>query len=677
MINKTTTFLNIIVKYIKFDGIQKFIESWMNQECKDFKIVFIYDGIDDFDCFNTDETKAINYVKQFVDSIKHSEMIEIVKTGKDIPASQFTIVFNDISRLPIDKFEIQNFKKSCIEEKNILKKEKKPHDIIHITESKNVLNCANVVNDKKHLDDCQKNIEKHNNIIQIVESKKIINSINAVNDKKYLDNCQKISEKHNVKDENRSNAKKTDCKNKIVCYTCITRGYDNILDPYVKPSGIDFICFSDREIKSNIWQWRKIPDELMNLDSIRQQRILKICPHRWFKEYDISIWIDGNIQIKDDLNQFIKQYNIKQCSFWVRKHPKRDCIYDEARECIALKKGPKDIIQKQMAKYRAIKYPEHNKLAETGIILRNHNDLACQRMCDVWAAEIITESFRDQLSFNYACYATKFRYNEMIYDAVIIDDKNRYFNWNKTHAKKYDNISSIDKNNYITIAICNFNTTQMTCNCIQSIYKNSRLKNIKIIVLDNSYAQHKFQIPNKMNQLGIQVLDNTNGKIINFNNALKTMSNITIKTNNNGSFKHCLSIQFLIDFCKTQDLLIFDSDTLLLKPIDFIDHKYITVADLEIKNKKNPRNGGKIYRSETRFLPFIQYINCQMIKDNKIKYFYPDRIHGGLTVAGNYYDTGASLYEDVLNLNLPFKQISYKNYIQHFEHGSWKNSKIL
>ena len=62
-----------------------------------------------------------------------------------------------------------------------------------------------------------------------------------------------------------------------------------------------------------------------------------------------------------------------------------------------------------------------------------------------------------------------------------------------------------------------------------------------------------------------------------------------------------------------------------------------------------------------------------MLKDNKIKYFHSDRIHGGLTVTGNYYDTGASLYEDILNLNLPYKQISYEKYIYHFEHGSWKN----
>ena len=315
---------------------------------------------------------------------------------------------------------------------------------------------------------------------------------------------------------------------KIVCYTCITRGYDELLEPFVKSPGIDFICFSDTQIESKIWQWRKIPGNLMHLDTIRQQRILKICPHRYLKEYDISIWVDGNIQIKGDLNQFIKQYNLKQCSFWTRKHPKRDCIYDEARECIAQKKAPKDVIEQQIAKYRAVKYPAHNKLAETGILLRRHTDLMCQKVCDVWASEVMIESYRDQLSFNYACYATKFRYNEMIYDAVIVNNKDKYFNWNRMHRKCTTNICNAGEKD-ITVAICNFNTTAMTCKCIESICRNSKLANAKFVILDNSYAEHKFKIPANMKNLNIQVLDNTNGQLIDFKYALKTMSNIRFK----------------------------------------------------------------------------------------------------------------------------------------------------
>lgn len=84
-----------------------------------------------------------------------------------------------------------------------------------------------------------------------------------------------------------------------------------------------------------MWKIRSIPDELKKLDSIRQARSIKICPHKWLADYDISIWVDGSILIKDDLNKFISMYDLSKSPFYVRRHLKRQCAYDEAKECIA------------------------------------------------------------------------------------------------------------------------------------------------------------------------------------------------------------------------------------------------------------------------------------------------------------------------------------------------------
>lgn len=83
--------------------------------------------------------------------------------------------------------------------------------------------------------------------------------------------------------------------NKIVCYTCITGGYDRLKEPLVVSKGIDYICFTDNPfLKSKVWQARPIPKELDYLSNVKKQRIVKICPHRYLKEYDISIWVDGS-----------------------------------------------------------------------------------------------------------------------------------------------------------------------------------------------------------------------------------------------------------------------------------------------------------------------------------------------------------------------------------------------
>lgn len=202
--------------------------------------------------------------------------------------------------------------------------------------------------------------------------------------------------------------------NKIVCYTCITGGYDRLKEPLVVSKGIDYICFTDNPfLKSKVWQARPIPKELDYLSNVKKQRIVKICPHRYLKEYDISIWVDGSFQIIGDLMKFIEQYDLEKTSLYTRIHPIRDCIYDEAEACVRLSKDIKSNIQRQIDAYRKEEYPKHIGMAETGIILRKHNDKKCILLDNLWASQLLKYSHRDQLSFNYACWKMHFVYGAL------------------------------------------------------------------------------------------------------------------------------------------------------------------------------------------------------------------------------------------------------------------------
>lgn len=92
----------------------------------------------------------------------------------------------------------------------------------------------------------------------------------------------------------------------IVCFTCITGGYDSLKQPLARCPGVDFVCFSDNMFLSGgYWQVRPIPDEVKMFDKGKQQRIIKICPHRWLSNYDVSVWVDGSIQVCKDISTFI------------------------------------------------------------------------------------------------------------------------------------------------------------------------------------------------------------------------------------------------------------------------------------------------------------------------------------------------------------------------------------
>lgn len=201
---------------------------------------------------------------------------------------------------------------------------------------------------------------------------------------------------------------------KVCCYTCITGRYDSlkvVLGQMPKTmQQVDFICFTDDQNLAQLdWKILPIPLELNGLSKVKQQRVIKICPHKWLpKGYDASIWIDGSFQIVGDVMKFVSQYDLEKNPFYTRVHPHRNCIYEEAKACISLKKDQKEVIEEQVKRYQTEGYPEKIGMAETGILLRKYNDIKCQMLGNIWASEILRGSHRDQLSFNYACWKMHF-----------------------------------------------------------------------------------------------------------------------------------------------------------------------------------------------------------------------------------------------------------------------------
>lgn len=202
--------------------------------------------------------------------------------------------------------------------------------------------------------------------------------------------------------------RRTEMSGKTVVYTCITGGYDTLC--HVPPSNnpnVDFICFTDKEPDlTEGWTIKPIPDEFKDVPKKKVQRMVKICPHRFLGEYDVSLWIDGNIQMLKDPSDFIRMHDLRRYPFYTRKHPGRDCIYEEGYAVMKMGKDSPENIKNQLKEYVKEKYPEHYGLVESNIILRRHNDPRCIILDNMWANQVLTKSHRDQLSFNYCMWKT-------------------------------------------------------------------------------------------------------------------------------------------------------------------------------------------------------------------------------------------------------------------------------
>ena len=239
-------------------------------------------------------------------------------------------------------------------------------------------------------------------------------------------------------------------KNKRVIYTCITGNYEALVPLTNRQSDFDYVCFTDNSgLTSDFWELRPVPQELLKLSCVKQQRIIKICPHRYLPDYDESIWIDGAVDVLSDPNKFIEKFcSDSNKSVFIRKHPSRNCIYTEGLTCIKLRKDKAVIVNPQLDKYRKENFPRNFGLAETNIIYRKHKNPYCVKLMDLWAIELLNGSHRDQLSFNYALWKTGsdgFKYLE----TNLV--RGTYFKWYSSHNRRA--ITSSEKKKSVSIPV--------------------------------------------------------------------------------------------------------------------------------------------------------------------------------------------------------------------------------
>ena len=226
--------------------------------------------------------------------------------------------------------------------------------------------------------------------------------------------------------------------NKKVIYTSVFGDNYFLHDPEVKLEGFDFICFTDNPYyKSDIWDI-KLTTKIY--DGVRDSKKPKILPHRYLKDYDISIWVDGDIKITSDITTLIYDhlktsnhaaFNHELCGMSTGNLNRRNCVYDEAAFIKWLgdnhpQKHYKDnlnVINDQIKRYKLDNYPIHNGLTRNTILIRKHNEPDVIKTMEDWWVEVKYGSKRDQLSFNYTAWKNNFEFTHIEYDI----DSNPWF----------------------------------------------------------------------------------------------------------------------------------------------------------------------------------------------------------------------------------------------------------
>ncbi len=193
---------------------------------------------------------------------------------------------------------------------------------------------------------------------------------------------------------------------KKVVYTCITGAYDILRQPLATRPDWDYICFTDKpEAKSDgVWQLRPVPT-VESSPKVRSAYV-KLLPHKVLPEYDLSLFMDANLQIASDVfyEKVEEKLSSERTKVGMVPHSTRDCIYDEAAACFdSSLSGFCDILRLRRH-LRRDRIPRHIGLYETNIVLRKHTDPEVIAVDEAWWKAFSEGIPRDQLSATAVLY---------------------------------------------------------------------------------------------------------------------------------------------------------------------------------------------------------------------------------------------------------------------------------
>ena len=167
----------------------------------------------------------------------------------------------------------------------------------------------------------------------------------------------------------------------VLVYTAIVGGYDLLLPPRIRESGVRRVVFSERPPRPAWgWEWRPLPRFAATLPPALANRWCKFFAHEILPEARLSIYIDGNIRLTGPVRPLVAEFAASGAALGLFAHPDRTNLEEEADTCLHYWKiGTKEDhmrLRRQLDRYQEGGLFPQFGLTENSIIFRDHADPA-------------------------------------------------------------------------------------------------------------------------------------------------------------------------------------------------------------------------------------------------------------------------------------------------------------
>lgn len=186
----------------------------------------------------------------------------------------------------------------------------------------------------------------------------------------------------------------------MIIYTTIYWWYDTLKEQPTKRHSFHLITDKQPQYETDIAKEQRhihTKDTHRMLHPRLRAKYYKTHPRDVFND-ELVMYVDWSCRfLCDNAIDIILSAMKPDTDILVRKHPERDCIYEEAKASKHHKKYDWLDIDLQVENYRDI-YPEHWWLSACGMLLYKKSDKLMNFLED-WRRENLKRTYQDQLSF--------------------------------------------------------------------------------------------------------------------------------------------------------------------------------------------------------------------------------------------------------------------------------------
>ena len=193
-----------------------------------------------------------------------------------------------------------------------------------------------------------------------------------------------------------------------VVYTCIVGDFDNLAPPAEVNRHLRHICFTDRPRRvPSAWEARPLADGCSAYNSRLASRYYKFSPQVLFPDARYSVWMDGSVLCRADLDLVLEEFSRRGLSVAAFLHPVGRSVREEAMECFEcgkLKGEERTTYKSQLQGYQLQGFDLETVVSWNGFLVRDHlGPGVSEAMNCVWE-QLNEHTGRDQLCFQYALW---------------------------------------------------------------------------------------------------------------------------------------------------------------------------------------------------------------------------------------------------------------------------------